>query len=78
MSKIGDRLVVDIGDESILILRNRDNELRAFTTFVNIVVRNYVMPAVRVLALQSLARITLELLGRGQPDRYSPARKRFN
>ncbi len=30
LSKIGDRLVVDIGDESILILRNRENELRAF------------------------------------------------
>ena len=30
LSKIGDRLVVDIGNESILILRNRENQLRAF------------------------------------------------
>jgi len=30
LNKVGDRLVVDIGDESILILRNRENQLRAF------------------------------------------------
>ncbi len=30
LNKIGDRLVVDIGSESILILKNRDGELRAF------------------------------------------------
>jgi Rieske 2Fe-2S family protein len=30
LSKVGDRLVVDIGNESILILRNRENQLRAF------------------------------------------------
>ena len=30
LNKIGDRLVVDIGSERILILRNRSDELRAF------------------------------------------------
>ena len=30
LTKIGDRLVVDIGNESILVLRNRENQLRAF------------------------------------------------
>ena len=30
LGKVGDRLVVDIGNESILILRNRENQLRAF------------------------------------------------
>jgi len=30
LAHIGDRLVVDIGNESILILRNRENELRAY------------------------------------------------
>ena len=30
LGKIGDRLVVEIGSESVLILRNRENELRAF------------------------------------------------
>ncbi|MFZ9603658.1 MAG: aromatic ring-hydroxylating oxygenase subunit alpha [Ilumatobacteraceae bacterium] len=30
LNKVGDRLVVDIGNESILILRNRENQLRAF------------------------------------------------
>ena len=30
LSKIGDRLVAEIGKESILVLRNRDNQLRAF------------------------------------------------
>ena len=30
LNKIGDRLVVDIGSESILILRNRESELRAY------------------------------------------------
>ena len=30
LSKIGDRLVVDIGNENILILRNRENQLRAY------------------------------------------------
>ena len=30
LGKVGDRLVAEIGNESILILRNRDNQLRAF------------------------------------------------
>ncbi len=30
LGKVGDRLVVDIGNESILILRNRENQLRAY------------------------------------------------
>lgn len=30
LKKVGDRIVAEIGTESILILRNRDNELRAF------------------------------------------------
>ncbi|NCW83829.1 MAG: aromatic ring-hydroxylating dioxygenase subunit alpha [Acidimicrobiia bacterium] len=30
LTKIGDRLVVDIGNESVLVLRNRENQLRAF------------------------------------------------
>ncbi|MEI8023874.1 MAG: aromatic ring-hydroxylating dioxygenase subunit alpha, partial [Actinomycetota bacterium] len=30
LNKIGDRLVVEIGNESILILRNRESELRAY------------------------------------------------
>ena len=30
LGKVGDRLVIDIGNESILVLRNRENQLRAF------------------------------------------------
>ena len=30
LGKVGDRLVVEIGNESILILRNRENQLRAY------------------------------------------------
>ncbi|MFM7829368.1 MAG: Rieske 2Fe-2S domain-containing protein, partial [Actinomycetota bacterium] len=30
MGKIGDRIVAEIGNESILIVRNRENHLRAF------------------------------------------------
>ena len=58
LNKVGDRLVVDIGDESILILRNRENQLRAFYNVANTAVHNFVTQAVLVMARRLHARIT--------------------
>ena len=58
LSHIGDRMVCNVGSESILIVRNRESQLRAYFNVCQPAVRSCVTRADLAMAQQSPARTT--------------------